>query len=254
MKYPQELLEAVRKILNETRQDPACRLFLQDKQVPGLLPYLGTHNPMFLFLGLNPAGYTLGEIPTAAADYLDFARGYFSSEESDRGSFAHYLPLTANYSGDYATFGEVSMVTYMVPIPTRRSSEIGEAMVEACWPRLTALLATVRPKLMILHGALVWKFLAGMTDGISRLQELPQGHGIPLQELYAQMQGPSIPFQTRVQEMPEDFRPWVLPVPHLGKAIPGREFRHKTDEAADRARRLMHGTQGGSRIRVRRPV
>lgn len=239
------LLESIRKILNETRQDRVCRP-LASKQEE-LIPFLGSTEPVYFFLGLNPAGLEVGPVPTSAEEFIEFARGYFKTEQPE---FSAYLPYTANRSGDYATFGQVATAGYLVPIPTRRSSEIPYAMAVSCWPRAVTLLEALRPKLLLCHGSAVWKLLAGLENGEEpRLQGLPESHRLPLKELYAKLQAERLPFEAGLAG---GQRLWVLPLPHLGGAGPSKAVREKAEAAADLARRSMHGKPAGGRIRVRR--
>ncbi len=245
------LLISLRKILNETKQDPRCRE-LYRRSGGGLLPFVGSLDPVFLFLGLNPAGVTLYEVPSSADEYLEFAKSYFSSDSTDRGSFLRYLPYTANMSGDYATFGEVAMASFLVPISTRKSSEVSDKEAQACWPRYLTLLSVLSPKLIVVHGSMVWNLLSGVKPfSQPQLVDLPPTHRRPLKELYATLEAEVLPFCSKVEGLSEQPAVWWLPVPHLGKAPPGKETRRKCELAAEIARRRMHG-RGGTRVRVRR--
>jgi len=258
-----ELLEAVRKLLNETRQDRVCRAFMARKGgKSGIVPFLGSPEPAYLFLGLNPAGIDIAEPPTGAEDFIEWATGYFAAPNTDRGSFSTYLPLTSNLSGDYSAFGQVSMVTHLVPIQTQRSSEITLPLVKNCWPRVQRLLAVARPKLILCHGSLVWKFLTGLEEGTSpQLLDLPAELRHSVADLYERVEAEKLPFQSRIEGISDEVRPWFLPLGHLGGAGGGKDVRKKTDLAAARARRLMHAPAeavatpaGPTRIRVRKPV
>ena len=258
-----EFLESVRKLLNETRQDRVCRAFMARKGgKTGIVPFLGATAPVYLFLGLNPAGIDIAEPPTGAEDFIDWATGYFSSPDTDRGSFASYLPLTSNQSGDYAAFGQVSMVTHLVPLQTQRSSEITLPLVKNCWPRVLRLLAAARPKLILCHGSLVWKFLTGLEEGTTtQLPDLPDELRHSVADLYERVEAERLPFQSRIVGLSDEVRPWFLPLVHLGGAGGGKDVRKKTELAAVRARRAMHAgpaeavttSVGPTRIRVRKP-
>lgn len=255
MSYAPELLEAVRKILNETRQDRLCREYLNTHPSPsGLGPFLGALEPAFMFLGLNPAGYDVAEYPTAAEDYLDFATRYFSLKNTDKASFSAYLPYAAINTSDYATFGEVAMVCHVVPIPTRRSNELPSRLLPPCWGRTLKLLAAVRPKLLLVHGAAVWKFLAGVEEAAGpQLSALPETHRQALNPLIESVEAEKLPFQSGFVEGPEELKPWIVPLPHLGGAGGPKAQREKLDRAVKEARRLMHGPKSGVRVRVRAP-
>lgn len=240
-----ELLESIRKILNETRQDRVCRPLVQKQEE--LIPFLGSVEPVYFFLGLNPAGLELANVPPSAEEFIEYARRFFSTEQPE---FSSYLPYTANRLGDYATFGQVATAGFLVPIPTRRSSEIAYPMAVSCWPRALTLVEATRPKLLLCHGSAVWKLLAGLETGEEpRLDGLPDTHLLPLKELYARVPAERLPFQARLGE---GTKVWVLPLPHLGGAVPSKAVREKAEAAADLARRSMHGKPAGGRIRVRR--
>ena len=255
MSYSPELLEAVRKILNETRQDRLCREYLNAHPSPsGLGPFLGTLEPAFMFLGLNPAGYDVAEYPSAAEDYLDFATRYFSLKDTDKASFAHHLPYAAINTSDYATFGEVAMVAHVVPIPTKRSNEIPARLLPPCWARTQKLVAAVKPKLLLVHGAAVWKFLVGFEEsGGAQLTSAPETHQVALNTLLETVEAEKLPFQSGFVGAPEDFKPWIVPLPHLGGAGGPKAQREKLERAMREARRLMHGPKTGVRVRVRAP-
>lgn len=254
MGYAPELLEAVRKILNETRQDRLCREYLASHPSPsGLGPFLGSLEPAFLFLGLNPAGYDVAEYPSAAEDYLDFAVRYFKQKNTDKASFAAYLPYAAINTADYETFGEVAMAAHVVPIPTRRANEIPPRLLPPCWARTVKLVAAVRPKLILVHGAAVWKFLAGVEEsGGPQLTRVPESHQVALNTLLETVEADKLPFQSGFAGAPEDFKPWLVALPHLGGAGGPKAQREKLDRAVREARRLMHGVKAG--VRIRKPV
>lgn len=259
MQYSQELLESVRKILNETRQDRTCRAFLAKKQNAPLIPFLGSLTPHYFFLGLCPVGYDIAEAPTNAQEYLDWASGYFGVEQHDRGSFAAYLPYAANHSGDYVAFGEAATVAHMVPIMASRTSEITLPLVRACWPKTMTLVRSLKPKLILCHGSLVWKFLTGQEEGSQPIfLDLPESHRHTIADLYEKLDADRLPFQTRLAEFPDDYKPWIVPLAHLGGAGGGKESRKKGEAAVTRARRALSSPapagEGGTRIRVVRKV
>lgn len=110
-----EFLEAIRKVLNETRQDRNCRAFLQKRPQAAIVPYLGNSRPAYFFLGVNPSGCDIEQAPGQADDYIDFASQYFAQADSDKASFAGYLPYTANHSGDYEALGKLRAVRSWCP-------------------------------------------------------------------------------------------------------------------------------------------
>jgi hypothetical protein len=251
MNYSVEFLEAIRKILNETRQDRLCRPFLAKRPKAEILPFLGSPQPAYFFLGVNPAGYDLSDAPTQAEDYIDYARTYFDKPDNDKASFAGYLPYTANHMGDYSAFGQSSCVTHLVPILTQRSSEVTAPLARACWPRARRLLESIKPNLILIHGSLAWKFLTGQEEEVTLLTQVPdnQRQGVP--EIYEKVEADKLPFQTSVEGLDPEYRPWVVALPHLGGTGGGKEARKKAEQAVQAARRRLSGT--GARIRVRRP-
>lgn len=256
MSYSTEFLEAIRKILNETRQDRVCRAFLAKKPATVILPFLGSIQPAYFFLGVNPAGYDLSEAPTQAEDFIEYARTYFDGENNDRASFAGYMPLSANHSGDYSALGQAACVTHLVPILTQRSSEITAPLVRACWPRTRALIEAMKPNLILVHGALAWKFLTGQEEESAILLEVQEEFRRSVPDLYQSMEADKLPFQSTLAGLPSDYRPWVVPLSHLGGSVGGKEARKKAELAVQSARRRLSGgvtTSSGGRIRVRRP-
>ncbi len=260
MKYSPEFLEAIRKILNETRQDRLCRPFLAKRPQAEILPFLGSPTPAYFFLGVNPAGYDVSGAPTQAEDYIEWASAYFDGPNNDKGSFTGYLPYTANHTANYSAFGQVACVTHLVPILTARSSEVTVPLIRACWPRARRLVETLKPNLILVHGSLAWKFLTGQEEEATILMDVPdaQRQGIP--EIYDKQEGDKLPFQTRFEGIAEDYKPWVVALPHLGGTGGGKDVRKKAEQAVQIARRRLSGgavtvTTGGgaARIRVRRP-
>lgn len=256
MNYTSDFLDAIRKILNETRQDRVCRPFLAKRSHVEILPFLGSLQPAYCFLGVNPSGYSVTQAPSQAEEYIEYARNYFDAPDSDKGSFAAYLPFAANHSADYSAFGQASCVTHLVPILTQRSSEVTPPIVRACWPRTRKLLEAMRPNLVLVHGSLAWKFLTGQEEEGPVFLETPATHQQPLPELYQQLEADKLPFQTLWEGFPEDYRPWIVPLSHLGGTGGSKEARKKADLAVQQARRRLSGgatTAAGGRIRVRRP-
>jgi len=257
MNYSPEFLEAIRKILNETRQDRICRPFLAKRPQAEILPFLGSPTPAYFFLGVNPAGYDLSDAPTQAEDYIDYAKAYFDARNSDKGSFAGYLPYTANHTGNYSAFGEAACVTHLVPILTARSSEVTAPLARACWPRSCRLVETLKPNLILVHGSLAWKFLTGQEEETTILTDVPdaQRHGVP--DIYEKLDADKLPFQTRFEGIEGDYKPWVVALPHLGGSGGSKEMRKKAEQAVQTARRRLSGgpvtSTSGTRIRVRRP-
>ena len=246
-------LESIRKILNETRQDRVCRPLLSKRAQVEILPFLGSLSPAYCFLGVNPTGYDISEAPAQAEEYIDYATGYFAAENNDKASFAAYLPYASNHSGDYTEFGQAACVTHIVPILTQRSSEVTASLVRACWPRTRKFLEVLKPQLVLVHGALAWKFLTGQEEE-SAVVQAPSTHlqGVP--ELYAALEAEKLPFQSTWKDMPEDYQPWIVPLPHLGGTGGGKELRKKGEAAVTQARRrLSSGGSASGRIRVRRP-
>ena len=67
-------------------------------------------------------------------------------------------------------------------------------------------------------------------------------------------------FADRFEGIAEEYKPWVVALPHLGGTGGGKEVRKKAEQAVQIARRRLSGgpvtvTSGGgaARIRVRRP-
>lgn len=260
MKHSSEFLEAIRKILNETRQDRLCRPFLAKRAHTEILPYIGSTQPAYFFLGVNPAGYDIQDAPTQAEDYIEYAKSYFDHPDTDKASFTGYLPYTANHSGDYSAFGQTACVAHLVPILTQRSSEVTAPLARACWPRTRLLVGSLRPPLILIHGSLAWKFLTGQDEDHAILTQVPdlQKQGIP--EIYEKLEADKLPFQTTLEGLDPEYRPWVVALPHLGGTGGGKEVRKKAEHAVQIARRRLSGgpvvsTAGGgtTRIRVRRP-
>lgn len=257
MKYSTEFLEAIRKILNETRQDRLCRPFLAKRPQAEILPFLGSPQPAYFFLGVNPAGYDVSGAPAQAEDYIDYARGYFDNPKSDKASFTGYLPYAANHSGDYAAFGQVACVAHLVPILTQRSSEVTAPLARACWPRARCLLESIKPNLILIHGSLAWKFLTGQDEESTILIDLPEAQRQGIPENYEKLEADKLPFQSAFEGLSPDYKPWVVALPHLGGTGGGKEVRKKAEQAVQIARRRLSGgpvtSAGGTRIRVRRP-
>jgi hypothetical protein len=245
-------LESIRKILNETRQDRVCRPFLAKRSQVEILPFLGSLTPAYCFLGVNPTGYDVSDVPTQAEEYLEYATSYFGAENNDKASFAAYLPYASNHSGDFAEFGQAACVTHLVPILTQRSSEVNAALVRACWPRTRKFLEVLKPSLVLVHGALAWKFLTGQEEE-SAVITAPGTHMQGVPELYAALEAEKIPFQSKWAEMPDDYQPWIVPLPHMGGTGGGKELRKKGEAAVIQARRRLSGGTTSSRIRVRKP-
>lgn len=261
MKYSNDFLEAIRKILNETRQDRVCRPLLARRGSGEVLPFLGSLHPAYCFLGTNPAGYDLSDAPTQADDYIEYATTYFAQPNTDKASFTGYLPYAANHSGDYPAFGEAACVTYLVPILTQRSSEVTAVHARTCWPRTKRLLDALRPNLLLVHGALAWKFLTGQEEETAVLTDVPDSHRQGIPEMYGQLDPDKLPLQCRWEGFEGEYRPWIVPLPHLGGTGAGKELRKKAEQAVQIARRRLSagGTLvaapagGAARIRVRRP-
>ena len=253
------LLLSIRKILNETRQDRACRAFLLKRGNPALVPYVGSPTPVYFFLGTSPAGYDIAETPGAAEDYIEWATSYFSSATSDKASFQAHLPYAANHTGDYEAFGQAAAVGHIVPIVTQRSAEVTMPLVKSCWPRTCTLVQSLQPKIILCHGSLAWKFLAGLEEGQENyFLDLPEHLHSGVAEIFDKVEGEKIAFQSRILGFPDDYRPWIVPLAHLGGASGGKDARRKGEAAVARARRGASGgsapvSVGGARIRVRRP-
>ena len=256
MKYSADFLEAIRKILNETRQDRLCRPFLAKRPQVEILPFLGSTHPAYFFLGVNPAGYDISKAPSQAEDYIDYASRYFERADNDKASFTGYLPYAANHSGDYAAFGQAACAAYLVPILTQRSSEVTAPLVRACWPRSRRLLECVKPNLILVHGSLAWKFLTGQDEESSVFTAVPDSHRQGVPEIYDKVEADKLPFQTPVEGFDPEYKPWVVVLPHLGGTGGGKDVRKKAEQAVQTARRRLSGgpaTTTGTRIRVRRP-
>jgi hypothetical protein len=257
MKYSSEYLEAIRKILNETRQDRLCRPFLAKRPQAEILPFLGSASPAYFFLGVNPSGYDVSGAPTQAEDYIEYATAYFDNPKSDKASFTGYLPYTANHSNDYSAFGQAACVTHLVPILTARSSEVTAALARACWPRSRRLVESLKPNLILVHGSLAWKFLTGQEEDSTILMDVPEAQRQGIPEIYEKLEADKLPFQTRFEGISEEYKPWVVALPHLGGTGGGKEVRKKAEQAVQIARRRLSGgpvtVTGGARIRVRRP-
>lgn len=256
MPHSNEFLEAIRKVLNETRQDRVCRPFLAKRPDSVILPFLGSTQPAYFFLGVNPAGYDVSETPSQAEDYIDYARNYFDGADNDKGSFSSYLPLAANHSGDYSAFGQSSCVTHLVPILTQRSSEVTAPLARACWPRTRALIEAMKPNLILIHGSLAWKFLTGQEEETPVLLDVSEElrQGVP--EIYQRVEADRLPFQSRMDGIDPEYKPWIVPLSHLGGSVGGKDARKKAELAVQTARRRLSGgatTSAGGRIRVRRP-
>jgi hypothetical protein len=256
-----ELLLSIRKILNETRQDRTCRAFLSKRGNPALVPFLGSSTPVYFFLGTSAAGYDIADTPASAEDYIDWANGYFANPTSDKGSFQSYLPYAANHTGDYEAFGHAAAVAHIVPIVTQRSAEITLPLVKACWPRTKTLVQSLQPKIVLCHGSLAWKYLAGLEDDEAHFLDLPEHLRHSVADIYDKVEGEKIAFQTRWLGFPDDFKTWIVPLAHLGGASGGKDARKKGELAVARARRAQGSSgesgpvvsAGGTRIRVRRP-
>lgn len=257
MNYSPEFLEAIRKILNETRQDRLCRPFLAKRPQAEILPFLGSATPAYFFLGVNPAGYDVSGAPTQAEDYIEYATAYFDNPKSDKGSFSGYLPYTANHSSDYSAFGQGACVTHLVPILTTRSSEVTAPLARACWPRTRRLVESLKPNLILVHGSLAWKFLTGQEEDSTILMDVPEAQRQGVPEIYEKLEADKLPFQTRFEGIAEDYKPWVVALPHLGGTGGGKEVKKKAEQAVQIARRRLSGgpatVTSGARIRVRRP-
>lgn len=258
MNYTPEFLEAIRKILNETRQDRVCRPLLSKRAHGEVLPFLGSLHPAYCFLGVNPAGYDISGAPTQAEEYIEYAAAYFGQPNTDKASFTGYLPYAANHSGDYPAFGEAACVTYLVPILTQRSSEVTPTLARACWPRTRRLIEAMRPNLMLVHGSLAWKFLTGQEEDQAVFQDVPATHRQGVPELFAQLDAEKLPFQSGLEGVDANYRPWIVPLSHLGGTGGGKDVRKKAEQAVQIARRRLSGgtvttSAGATRIRVRRP-
>ena len=258
-----ETLLSIRKILNETRQDRACRAFLSKRSNPVLVPYLGSGTPVYFFLGTSPAGYDIADTPSSAEDYIEWATHYFTHPSTDKASFHSYLPYAANHTGDFEAFGQAAAVAHIVPILTQRSAEISMPLVKTCWPRTRTLVQSLQPKIVLCHGSLAWKFLAGLEEGgEAHFLDLPEHLRCSVADIYDKVEGEKIAFQSRWLGFPEDFRPWIVPLAHLGGASGGKDARKKGEQAVARARRAQVSSNesnpvvsaGGTRIRVRRPT
>lgn len=258
--FQTRLLDATRRILNETRQDRICRPLLARQKDVEILPFLGALQPAYFFLGLNPAGYQVAPAPAAAEDYLDYATSYFDNPQTDRASFAPYLPMAANHMADYSAFGQAACVSFLVPIVTPKSSDVPPAVTRACWPRTRRLLDALRPNLILVHGSPAWKFLSGQEAGEepAPLVEVPDSHRAGLPDIYTRLDADKLPFQSRWEGLPEEYRPWLVPLLHLGGAGASKEQRKKADAALVEVRRRISSpagvaSAGPNRIRVRRP-
>ncbi len=226
MSQTDPVTRALRRILNETRQDRVCRSLLEKRDSPILFPFLGSRQPTYFFLGACPVGYDEEGVPEKADEYLEFATGYFERDDTDKGPFVHYLPFTANHHEDYAVFGQVSALANLVPIPARRTSELQSPMLDQCWPRCQQLVEAVGPKLVLCHGATTWKYLAGLEENREAIfSQLPDSHRKPLKEVYAQLEGAALPFKSAWKGSEREY--WFLPLPHLGKSAPGKFEREK---------------------------
>ena len=250
-----EFLEAIRKILNETRQDRTCRAFLQKRPQASVVPFLGNPRPAYFFLGVNPAGCDIEQAPSQADDYIDFATHYFSQPQSDKASFAGYLPYTANHSGDYEAFGQTSCVSFVVPIWSARSAEVTAPLARTCWPRTLRLLCAIRPPLILVHGSLAWKMLTGQEEEGLVLTSTPASHRQGIPELYQQLEADHVPFISAIEGIDPGYTPCIVALPHLGGTGGGKDIRKKAEQAVQQARRrLSAGTSmatSGGRIRVR---
>ncbi len=251
-----EFLEAIRKVLNETRQDRNCRAFLQKRPQAAIVPYLGNSRPAYFFLGVNPSGCDIEQAPGQADDYIDFASQYFAQADSDKASFAGYLPYTANHSGDYEAFGQTSCCSFLVPIWSARSAEVTAPLARACWPRTRRLIEAIRPPLVLIHGSLAWKLLTGQDEESLLLVSTPESHRQGIPEMYQQLEADQIPFFSAIEGVDPEYRPCIVALPHLGGTGGGKDTRRKAEQAVQSARRrLSSGTSttaaAGGRIRVR---
>ncbi len=75
----QAFVDGIRRVLNETRQDRICREYIGESKI--LVPFLGSEEPYYLFLGSGPVAYDLEDVPESSNDYLEFAHSYFSRDE-----------------------------------------------------------------------------------------------------------------------------------------------------------------------------
>lgn len=247
------LLKAIRRILNETRQDRVCREYLADSEKP-LVPYLGSKKATYGFLAVAPTGLEEDRFPSQAEEYIDYAGRYFSNDKTDKGPFVHHLPLTRNLSKDYATFGEVSSVSFVVPIPCRRTSEISLPMLEACWPRALTMVNALAPKILFCSGSSLWKLIAGLEENTQPLvKDLPEHLRRPLAEIYQQTQGAQLVVKASFVDLESNWSPLLVPLPHLGRSALSKPHRELAMSALDEVRRRLYSRPSKGRIRVRRP-
>jgi hypothetical protein len=247
----QDFVDAIRRVLNETRQDRVCRDYLGESKV--LVPFLGSEKPYYLFLGAGPVGYDLEAVPEGSDDYLEFAQSYFSRNDRDKAPFVHFLPFTANLSEDYQIFGEAASVVNISPIPVEKSSQITPDLLASCWARARTLITLLRPKVVMCHGSTAWKFLAGLENGSQpQLISIPASHKVPLAQLYKKTVGSDLPFRSKLVDSDSGFEPIFLPLPSLGKSAPSKLSKEAGEEGLAKARRMLRGKATGLRIRVRK--
>lgn len=246
------LLRAVRRVLNETRQDRNCRDFLNQKELP-LIPYLGSPEATYGFFSLNPAGLEENEFPAKAEEFMNLAESYFEKEERDKGPFVHHLPLTANRSKDYRIFGQVSCLAFLVPFPTKRSSEVTVPMAKACWPRALPLVAALKPKILCCSGSGLWNLLSGQSEEGDQplLTRLPQELRMPLADLFKNVEGEQLVFRSGFVDDESGYEPILVICPHLGRSAIPKDRRVKLAAAMEKARRLLYDRPSKGRIRVR---
>ena len=157
---------------------------------PALVPYLGSATPTYFFLGTSPAGVDITQTPTSAEDYIEWAGSYYALPDTDKASFQSYLPYTANNTGNYEAFGQVATVAHIVPIVTARSGEVTMSLVKTCWPRMKGVVQSLQPKIVLIHGSLAWKFLAGLEDGLEpQLLDLPEHLRANVSDIYDKVEG-----------------------------------------------------------------
>lgn len=248
------LLRAVRRVINETRQDRTCREFLQENDLP-LVPFLGAPEATYGFFSLNPVGLEEKEFPTKAEEFIGAAASYFENEKRDKGPFAHHLPLTANRSKDYRIFGQVSCLAFLVPFPTKRSSEVTVPMAKACWPRALPLLTALKPKILCCSGSGIWKLLAGLAEEGDEplLTSLPVELRRPLADLFKDdLAADKLVFRSSFVGDDSGYEPILVASPHLGRSALAKERRQKMSVAMEKARGLLYDRPSKGRIRVRR--
>lgn len=255
-----QLVLAIRKILNETKQDKTCRTFCSKRGYSVYLPFLGsTNQPAYCFLGASPAGFDVAESPSHAEDYIEWGTNYFQDEKNDRASVHGYLPYTSNTTNDYQAFGSSSLLIHLVPIVTPKSSDISPSLIRNCWPRTKTLLEAIQPKLIFLHGSSAWKFLIGLEDGDEcQLTDLPEYLAHPVADLYDKVEAEKLAFQSRWLGLPDDYRPVIVPLAHLAGSTASKDNKKKAEAAVSRAKRLQSNADvpvvAGGRIRIVRKV